>query len=198
MLPDFPKTKKMIGELLMHYLQRRVLFHMGYMGQIPRIVVPEGRGNRLIRADGTTDDVPMNRISASAEVNADPAYGLDFAQQLRHLDDIAEQLAKQQVRAAIQRVDEVAEEAGNVLHFPGGQLDMKALNDLLETVDVDFDGEGNPIMPSVLCGPEIFKKSVERREEIESDEAEKSRQKAILARKKEEYRARESRRRLVD
>jgi hypothetical protein len=72
------------------------------------------------------------------------------------------------------------------------------LMDMLETMPIDFDRSGKPKMPTVVLHPDMFRSIEPKLREWEKDPELRARREAMLARKKEEWRVRESRRRLVD
>ena len=198
MLPDFVQVKQRVHELLMHFMQGRVRHHLGFMSQVPRVVIPEGQHNRLVRSDGSVDDTKLRRIQGSEEISTDPKKGLHFDEVLQKLDAIAKQMADEQQRQMFARINEVTEKTGNVTKAPLKDFGLKHLNDMLEKMQIDFDEKGEPRLPSMVCGPKMADSIMARREEIEADVGEKARKAEILDLKKEEFRARESRRRLVE
>jgi len=198
MLPDFVEVKKRVHELLMHYMQGRVQHHLGFMSQVPRVVIPEGQHNRLVRSDGSVDDTKLKKVQGSEEINTDPKNGLHFKAVLQKLDAIAKQIADEQQRQMFARINEVTEKTGNVTKAPLKEFGLKHLNDMLEKIEIEFDEKGEPRLPSMICGPKMAESIMARREQIESDTVEKARKAEILARKKEAFRAREGRRRLVE
>lgn len=198
MLPDFPDTKSKVDEMLRCYIQSRLLFHLGFMGQVPRVAVPEGCHNRLLRADGSVDDTEMKHIAGHESIDTSPQAMSDVQAVFKKLDSIAEQIAKQQVQHMYRRITEVTEKTGNVLKTKMSEIGLKTLNDMLEKVQIDFDRNGEPHLPSIVCGKEMFDRFMAQSDAAETDTMEKSRMEDILARKREEYRDRENRRRLVD
>ena len=198
MLPDFPEMKKQVDEMLSYYIQSRIVFHLGFMGQVPRIAVPEGRHNRLIRADGTIDDSQMKPIGGKESVDTSTEGMLDIQAVLKKLDSIAEQIATQQARHMYKRIEEVTEKTGNVLKTKMSKTGLGTMNDMLEKVQIDFDKSGKPHLPTMVCGKELFDRFMAQRDAAAADTVQKSRMEDIIVRKREEYRDRESRRRLVD
>ena len=62
---------------------------------------------------------------------------------------------------------------------------------------IDFDEKGNPILPTIVLHPDMMKRIEGKLAEWESDPELQARRKNILAKKKEEWRDRESNRKLV-
>ena len=76
----------------------------------------------------------------------------------------------------------------------GKPLSVNSLFEVLEKIDRDFDEAGNPNELSVVAHPERLS-SISK--VISQAEADPNRYQAIMERKKEEWRARESNRKLV-
>ena len=170
---------------------------MGFFANIPTVPIHEGGHNRLVREDGTVDDTSLRKITGKTTLPNDPKMGLNIANVLNSIDAVAKQMAQQNQIHMFKRVDEVTKETGNRFDLKGEPMTAKVLNDMLEAMYIAFDRNGEPILPSFVCGPEAAKNLIARKEAIESDVAEKRRHDDILAKKREEFYDRESNRRLV-
>lgn len=198
MLPDFPEIKKQLDALLSNYIQHRVRFHLGFMSQIPRKIVPEGCHTRLIRADGSVDDVKMQQACGTEHMDTPPENMPDMRVVLSKLNSIAEQIARHQARYLYKRVAEVTEKTGNVVQAKKSEIGLKTLVDILERIQIEFDATGKPILPSVVCSKEMFEQFMVQGDTAFADSVQQARMDEVIARKREEYRDRESRRRLVN
>ena len=69
--------------------------------------------------------------------------------------------------------------------------------DMLEKIHIDFDKNGQPRMPNMVIHPDTLERIRPKLAEWEADPAIKKRRIEILAKKKEEWRDRESNRKLV-
>jgi len=196
MLPDFPDIKNQISPILMNYLNRRVRFHLGFFGEIPMVPIPEGSFTKLVRADGTCDDTPLEKAQGKISVDTTPNGGLSFEAVLKSIDDVAQQMALQEKQMLFRRINQVTEETGNVIDARNQPLSAKLLNDSLEMMHIEFSDDGKPHLPSLVVHPDVAQRLMEHKE-TEEDVIEKERQDQIIARKREEFFARESRRKLV-
>jgi hypothetical protein len=197
MLPDFPEIKQHMHQFLKHYLDNRLRCHMGVLRLVRRVSAPEGGHTKLIRPDGTTDEPKMENAEVGLFASTDPRKGLSFEEVLRSFDDAARQMAEKQTRMMFTRIEEVTKETGNVLDRRGQPLTAKALNDMLERLDIPFDRHGKPCIPTLVCNPKTAQELMSRKTEIESDLAEKRRFEEIVIRKRQQFRDRESNRKLV-
>jgi len=196
MLPDFPDIKNQVTPILMNYLNNRVRFHMGFFGEIPIVPIPEGSHTKLLRADGTCDDTPLEKAQGKISVETSPQGGLSFQSVLKSIDDVAQQMAQQEKQMLFRRINQVTEETGNVIDARSQPLSAKILNDSLKMMHIEFTDDGEPHLPSLVVHPDVAKRLMEHKD-TEEDAVEKERHDQIIARKREEFFARESRRKLV-
>jgi hypothetical protein len=197
MLPDLPEIKLEIHTLLMNLLQRRILAHSGFLGGIPQVAIPEGSTSKLLRSDGTSDKLEMKKVESQIRMPITP-NGPSREEVLKMIDKAAEDFAKQQTALMVEKIDAVTQETGNVFDARGQGITARLLNDMLEKLQIPFDENGMPIMPSFVCHPDNLKALLAKKEEIEGDAAEKARYEEIIIRKREEHRDREGNRRLAE
>lgn len=196
MFPDFPEIKAYLSPFLDGHFRRRVRVKMGLFGESPHVVIPEGSHTRLHRHDQTIDDTKMSSIEGKCIFNVKPERGLSPEDSFKNIEEMAQQMADQQVREIIDLFSNVTNETGNVVHAEAG-ITAKTLNDMLDKMDIPFDSKGNAILPSMIGHPDTMKKLMEQKDIIESDVQEKIRQQEILEKKKEDFRVKQSNRRLV-
>lgn len=169
---------------------------MGPFGESPHKLIPEGDNNRFHRVDGTVEEMEMYSIEGECTFNTNPERGLSSKDSLAKIDEIASQMAAQQLDKIFTILNDVTNRTGRVFQVDGG-ITAKSLNDMLEHMDIQFDQTGAPCLPSLICHPDVSQELAGRKDEIESDLVEKERKETILERKKEEFRAKQSNRRLV-
>jgi hypothetical protein len=113
---------------------------------------------------------------------------------LEAMEQTANEMAKQQTKHFITRLDEICKESGQVYDAKGQPLTFDTLLGLLETIDIDFDQRGQPLMPTILSGSDVVKKIGD----LKITDEQNKRYSEILERKYSEWRDRESNRRLAD
>lgn len=187
----------MAHERLMNYFNRRLLMHQGFMGEVPRRIYPEGNRGRMIREDGSHDEATPKRFGSTITTDTRPDKIPTLSDVLAKIDKMAEDMATQQVKHFYTVINEATEKTGNVTHGNFKKDGAKVFNDAFEKLTIDFDDGGKPRLPSLVVGPELFETLMQQKEAIETDTAENERMKEIIARKREEFRARESNRKLV-
>jgi len=193
MLPDFPSVRSFLDRLLNEWLERRIAGRLGVFNLARRVVVHEGDRMRLRRFDGSVDEKGMEEIRSSISVVREKLAEEGLAAVLSALEKTAEDVAAQQSKLFIKRVEEAVQEAGQVVDAEGQPLTFDLVLDMLDKMLIDFDEQGRPKWPSVVCGAKAFEKA--KNWEI-TDEQER-RLSELTERKRLEWRDGESDRKLV-
>jgi len=110
------------------------------------------------------------------------------------LDALATEVAKKKMELFDRKFRESAEEVGNAVNANGAPLTQDFFLSMLERIDMEFGPNGRPTT-------EFVPSSIEMRATIQQwygDPAFLSRYNAIVNRKRDEWRDRESNRKLVD
>ena len=197
MFPDFVNVKEKLQKMLNYQMRQTHLSHMGPLAKIPVSMIFEGNRTVLIREDGSVDEMQPKVAATDIEVKLAEAEKITPEMVRDKINDAAEEIAEQQARTFYKKIDISAEEVGNVVTSGGEPFSIDLYLDLLEKVDIDFDEAGNPeglafaVNPSAL--PSIAKVISQAKNDPETDR----RYKAIMERKREEFRVRESNRKLV-
>lgn len=113
------------------------------------------------------------------------------------LEVAAQDMARQSETMLFQKLDESTRESGNVLDAGGRPFEPAMLLEALEKMWIDFDENGKPEMPTIVLHPDLFSSIKDRLPEWESDLEFIAKRREIMGRKKEEWRDRESHRKLV-
>ena len=92
----------------------------------------------------------------------------------------------------------VTTKTGNVVDAEGKPISYELLLRTLETIQLDFDDNGNPLMPTMVVSPEQYEKMKEKIVEWENDPECNKQFEKIINQKRKEWHDRESNRKLVD
>ena len=197
MLPDFPKVKSEFRKILLRQMDQMIAQRAPMAGRLG--VFRQWEGSQFSYEDNTG----AIRNSASKEVSAKFSFPKNLApaknleQMFEALRGAAEDMAKQSETMLFTTLDEVTKETGNVFDAGGKPFEPSMLLASLEKMWIDFDERGKPEMPTIVLHPDLFKSIKERLGEWDADPEIKLRRQRILAVKKEEWRDRESNRKLV-
>lgn len=198
MLPDFPNLKAEIGDVLQSFLRKSEQKHLGAgFNEMPRTTIHEGHVGSIIRASGKRDPTKMMKVSALLEIKRSEVPNLSLSEIFTRLDGVAREMAEKRVRQILAHLSDELEKAGQTLDAKGEKMSAALLLRLLDSIQIDFDKNGNPRLPSMI-GPPAISPAAEaaNRALLEDPEIVKQRDK-VIARKREEWRAREADRRLV-
>jgi len=114
------------------------------------------------------------------------------------MDEMAESFIAQQEGLVFSKLNEVTEQTGNVVDGHGKPFSPALLFEALEKIQIDFDDQGRPIMPTVVLHPSLFEKVKEKLPEWEANPEFAKRHNAIIEEKRRQWLDRENCRKLAD
>lgn len=197
MLPDFPALKQKLARL---QRQRMVQAHKSRslpLSNVGMFCIPEGDRVMLVDEDGIESEIPMKLHRATISITDEEVETLTPEEILQRFDKAASDLAEQTHRTFFESLDRSAESVGNVVEY-SGQITADHFLNMLDTIDIDFDDDGKPLLPTVLCGKDVFAQMAELKAKTDNDPEFKERHRRLMIKKHEEWRDRESRRKLVE
>jgi hypothetical protein len=199
MLPDFPRIKERLLRLVFMERQERIRADE-LVGAIRRVPYFEGQ----MFASG---DVDGHVEHTESEVNAFP-YEIDRAAIIeRGVDAMRESLAKataveiQAMRQMLLRkVSESVQRVGNDISAEGRPFSADLYFKMLDTVQIDFDELERPDISGtrIVVHPDQAERVEKLMEEWQRDESFQQRYQEVMLKKRDEWRDRESNRKLVD
>lgn len=203
MLPDFPKSRKELSERLLLHLRERVQSKSVFAALGRQFTQHEGR---LFSYEQVLDEEKRIVKQGFEQMRAPVVFGFEeipnlVGEALFHkLDAVADEIAKQMSQLGYRRLDEAAEVAGTALDAGGQPMTQDLFLKSQEVREMDFDSRtGKPDPNGVYLVHPSMAMHLERLwAEWETDEEFMRRLAEIRARKYEEWRDRESRRKLVD
>lgn len=161
------------------------------LGSIPWKPTEHQGPVRNVRSPSPLDQrVPP--IRSEGAMPLDTIRNTDFDDFARFLDELAHSQIGQLMSEFYTTINGVTAATGNVVDGGGQLFSFDMLNDALEKVDIDFDSDGNPILPTLITDPAAATRM--RSLEPTSEQTERHRQ--IIARKKAEHDAKKRSRRL--
>jgi len=136
-------------------------------------------------------------VSAKFEMPKNLSSAKSIQQMEESLRTTVDDAARQSEGILFTTIDEAIAETGNAIDARGKPFSPGLILDLLDGVQIEFDDRGQPIMPTIVLHPDLFNSIKDKFPTPESDPEWAARRREILARKKEEWRDRESDRKLV-
>lgn len=197
MLPDFPKVKEKLQQKLNHRLKQNLLLHLGPLADVPTLMFFEGNKAIIIREDGSVADMNPQEMRVEQVINSAELEGMNHEMILDKIDTMAAEMAEKQKKLSYEVIKKTAKEVGNVFSGDGEPVSIDLLFQMLEKVFQDFDEEGNPDELTFVSSPEVYASIVKVISQAATVPENNRRYNAIIERKREEWRVRESNRKLV-
>jgi len=198
MIPDFPLEKQKLEKLWNHYLEVKHQELLGFLSEIPTYQHHEGHRWQINRQDGSQHESEYQELEAGFSVSFDEVPDLTPEKIRQKLDQVAEEMARQMTQGVLSTIEQAVDAAGNKINAGGKPLSPELFLEILERLELSFDEQGNWLPPTMIVPPDF---SAARKEEIkawESDPVFRAKQEEIVIRQREEWRAREACRKLVD
>lgn len=198
MLPDYPKTKKLLFEFLMNYQNERIKYYAQPLLDNKPMNYQEGNSSRLIRENGLIEEKSIDKIEAETSFSFQEIDRMNFDEILLKFDEIAQGIASKLFTMGINEIDRVTTNVGNKFNFSGEELRPEHLFEMLKKIHVDFDNKDNPILPTCLSGEKTQKKIIDLFNEIDENPQYRNKFNEIIIDKRIEWREREASRKLVE
>lgn len=197
MLPDYPKTKEFIKKQQMRGLFSANSSAMGLFSDVPETPIHEGHRFGLIREDGSLDEMKWKKIAVSRTYNLDEIENWSEQQVREYYESLGAEMGIQKTKVTLETLDKAVREVGNEISSngpPSAELILRTY----EKIWIDFQDDGKHVPLAIACS-ESSKAAFEKAyEQLETDPDLARRFAKIIERKKEEWRERESSRKLVD
>ena len=193
MLPDFPKIKRKVNELLTRYLQRLVRADP-LLSKIKEQPVFEG--NRMSSGVRTGESV-FEQISAQSPVKRKDIIEKGLKVYFKSIPLMADEIIKQKTKLLFAKIGQSTQETGNIVDLKGKPLTPERFLELLEKIWIDFDDKGKPHIPTLVVSPETGIQLKQKFAEWAKDPVHERKFEELMERKREEWNDRESNRKLV-
>ena len=197
MFPDFLKVKGRLQKMLDYEMKQAHLSHMGPLADIPKSIIFEGNKTVVVREDGSVEEGGLEESRVEIRVELAEVEEMTPEMVLDKINSAAEDMAGKMKKSFYEQIEKSAEEVGNVVDANGQPFSMDLFFEMLEKIDRDFDEDGNPSLLMCPVNPKLYPSVAKVISQSEGDPEDDERYKEIIERKKEEWRARESNRKLV-
>lgn len=195
MLPDFPKVKKKILEILNKRMQARsmsVLFQ-----NVKHLLYHEGHCYRIIRADGSVAENEFKEASSEITLDLSEWDSITMEDVIAKVDAAAEEMGSQMARHFFDEISKSVEEVGNVIDAKGGPFTVEMCLELLEKVELEFYEDGTPHELTLVCSPKMAPRMKAELQHLHTDPELARRYNELIEQKRDEWRERENTRKLV-
>jgi hypothetical protein len=197
MLPDVREVKRRVAGRLARGVQEAGLRHAPLLAEIQSYHQVEGNRFSCETHDGDIQYQEFKPLRTPVNTKVLPSPIEQESEIVQKLDAAAQDIAKQHMQLLFTTISESSERVGTAYHAGGRPFDMGMFLDVIERMQVDFDDRGRPKLPTIVMHPDQLKAIGPKLAEWDKDRALQARWEQVLAKKKEEWRDREGRRKLV-
>ncbi len=201
MLPDIPKIKKRFHKQCLVNQVMRSSFKGKVITPNSNLYIHEGKEIILTDEDGNEMEVTLHNSSVEITIDAKDIESVDYENILKKYSDAAITTAEQVNKSLFDDLRKVAESTGNLHDAKGKPFTTEEFLKMLEKTNLYFDENGE-CQIDVCAGKDLHEVMTKTFSELEKNPDEKAKFEEqfsrIIKKKKEEWYARESNRKLVD
>lgn len=198
MLPDFPSVKKEVSDHLLKIFKNFAKQEMGPFSGVAYTMQHEGRKGSYSTMEGKVVNQDYQRMEVAYEIKLSDVPTMTFEDVLKILKEKGGEMGSQMGKYFFKTVNQVIDETGNVVDAKGKPFSLDLMYETLEKMEIPFDENGNPRLPTLVVNPQTMEKV---REAIEKEKTEKKyeqRHKQLIELKRKEWNEKQSDRKLVD
>jgi len=197
MLPDIPKLKQRLHDLLILGVEIERFQSSPLLSMTPKHPIMEGNKAFIIREDGVKEEVILKHSESSIEYDVRDVPVLTLEEFYSKYKTAINEIAVEQHNFYFEQLDEAIEKVGNVVDAKGREVTPDIIIEGFDKLSIDFDERGLPIWPTLLVGTDMDEKLKQIQDQMDK-EPYKSRWMSLVERKRMEWLAREGNRTLVD
>lgn len=164
-----------------------------FLGALKTVQMPQVPTIRNTLASGEVVENKPIMSASPFEVDLREAVEGHFDGLLSSIDEVAEETLKQIMPVIFEYIGRLTQAAGTSYDAKGQPLSHDIMLDAFETMEIEFDREGKPEMPTWVVNPEMAKAI---RALPPATRAQEQRFKDIVSKKRQEYDARQRHRKL--
>jgi hypothetical protein len=195
MLPDYPKTKALIRKRHDKHFSSTHSQAMGALREAGQARLYEGHRFAIIREDGTFDEMKWKKLQVKAVLKGDEIENLSEQEILAQFERMAVDMAHQQQAVAFEELSEGLDKIGNTV---SGGITPETIFEVYGKMSLDFQDDGKHVPLTFSGSNEANIALTKALDSIHTDPELRRRFEAIIQRKRNEWRERESARKLVD
>ncbi len=196
MLPDFPKAKRRLHEILLSRMQNATSGSRGTFG-IKSVRAFEGDGLRTIRADGQTEKLTPIEVSTKLEIGTKDILQGGMKRVMELVDQAASDMVGNQQASMLKELSTFLDSHDRTIDGKGKKFDAEMFLNVLDSVEIDFDNQGKFKNLAWIIPPEMVDRFKQVFKDIESDLELKAKLDELVERKKRDFNVREASRKLV-
>lgn len=197
MLPDLPQLRERVTKTYMDYIRHRANNQLGVFSESPRRVIHEGDRASIKRADGSQEPTALIASNSASHLTQAEAENLTGGRWLQTLNELADGLAQDMATKLHESLAATLDREGRTINGNGRGFSPDILFEVFQSLDIDFDVNGRPRMPTISIHPNQQSALLAVFAEIDADPAKLERWRDLFLTKWMDWRDREASRRLV-
>lgn len=196
MLPEFPEIQEAIMEKMRAAMSKANVHEVQMAGLDKARYVECFEGH----AHGHTEDLerPFREFCETILFKKDEVISLTPERIIEKFSMVGAKLGREKAKLFHQEMQAAASRAGAIKEGGNGADIVEMIFQVMESVHWSFDEHGEPCRMMFFAGAEMKDALVEANEKIEQDRKLSRRKESLIAKKYEEWRAKEADRKLVD
>ncbi len=196
MLPQFPKTQKLIDELANEAMFDAMYEAGPLLLEIQSYQQNEGRKGSFQIDSGEIEQIDFKKTSVEMSSPAKPGQGESLNEILAMTARGGAEMGRKMQDTILQSVEAATEKVGNVIQIRNNEITPEAFLETMEKVEIDFDEDGRS-RSSWFLPPAMAAEFHKNYETWQQDPILRAKLAALEEKKKEQFRARETSRRLA-
>ena len=196
MQETIPGLEGELESLVAKFLEDEIRSHNPGFGDVERHRVFEGDHSSITRPNGDQDDTIYRESSAASEIPSEKILYSSLPQILACFAPAIKEMAGDQASLFFEVMDNATKKTGNVVDGKGKPISFDLILETLEKIQIDFDQNGDPLMPTMMISPAMRPRLEELMRHPDRDQFERK-QKQLIDKKRLEWRDREANRTLV-
>lgn len=185
-----------LEKVVIDYITRIESVNSPFMSEIESHKVFEGEKSIMLRESGEEDETNIRTFSSASEIKHQTILYGPLSEIFEAFAPVGIDMMVSKEQLMLDVLQETTAKTGNVIEAKGEPFSPTMVLRLLEEMPIDFDEDGNPKLQYFVGSPRDMRDIQDLIDEFEKDEDRKA-LKALLERKKVEWRAREADRVLV-
>ncbi len=197
-LPQYPQLKTELERWFLEILKHSARQQLGPFNQSPRFVQHEGTTHSYNTVQGDERITDYQDMGVEIVLTLSDIPGMALEDVLRLVIEKGAELGAAESKFHFQRLNDIVEEAGNVVDGKGKPITFDLWLESLEKLYVSFDDYGNPRMPTLVVAPDMKQRVEDMVREAAADEGARARFQKVMEQKRKEWDEEQDRRKLVD
>lgn len=195
-LPDYPHLKLDISRMLNTILKDAESRRMKPFDEGPRLVIHEGGDRDFSTVDGQIKQLEMETFEVELNLSLSSLADMTHEDVVSAMLEIGNEFGEKVTRRLFKNLGRELEEVGQVQNLEGREMSSSDFFEMLDNLFIAFDNQGNPHLPQIYVAPNS--PVLQQMKNIESEPGFQEGFAEMIEKKRGEWHAGESNRKLVD